>query len=167
MKQLSSAPLLGRLLPLPTNVRLCWKGLTSTKALFGTFVNYARKKFYKISSWTTMYEWRKCDAIMSGQNGVFVSWFRFYKTFFHRREIFSRIIESVFPGRAFLAKSSRSTLGMATPKMRGNEKRSRLSCRRFHGDKKQVFKIFPWKTIARMSLPMWHFRCSCWGSFST
>jgi hypothetical protein len=43
----------GRLLDLPTNIILCWKGLpgTSTSYILQIFVNYVRKKFYKIGSW--------------------------------------------------------------------------------------------------------------------
>jgi hypothetical protein len=44
------APLLGRLLALPTNTRLGWKGLHGTNTLYilRRIVNYSRTKFYNI-----------------------------------------------------------------------------------------------------------------------
>ncbi len=44
---LSGAPLLGKLLALPTNIRLGWKGLPGTKtSSLRKPVNYDLKKFY-------------------------------------------------------------------------------------------------------------------------
>ncbi len=45
MKNLSGAPLYGRLLASPTKIRLGWKGLTNNLAYFE---NYGRKMFYRI-----------------------------------------------------------------------------------------------------------------------
>ncbi len=45
-----SSPFYGRLLPLPTNIRLGWKSLPGNKhfSFLRTLVNYGRKKFYNI-----------------------------------------------------------------------------------------------------------------------
>jgi hypothetical protein len=42
-----------RILALPTNIRLGWKGLpvTNPRSLLRAFVNYGRKKFYNIGPW--------------------------------------------------------------------------------------------------------------------
>ncbi len=47
LKLLSDAPLFGRLLALPTNIRLDWKSLprTNTPAFFRKFANYGQKSF--------------------------------------------------------------------------------------------------------------------------
>jgi hypothetical protein len=51
VKDLSVAPLLGRLMTLPTNFRLDWKDLPGTNtSILRTFENYGRKKFYNIGS---------------------------------------------------------------------------------------------------------------------
>ncbi len=50
VKHLSGAPLVGRPLALPTDIRLGWKGLPWTNtSLLRKSVNYGRKKFYRIS----------------------------------------------------------------------------------------------------------------------
>jgi hypothetical protein len=47
VKHLSGAPLYGRLLASPTNIRLGWKGKPGTNtSLLQNSVNYGRKKFY-------------------------------------------------------------------------------------------------------------------------
>jgi hypothetical protein len=53
MKNLSYAPLQGRLLALPTNIRLGWKRNAGDKhsSFFRKFVNYRQKKFYNIGPW--------------------------------------------------------------------------------------------------------------------
>jgi hypothetical protein len=53
VKHLSGAPLKGRLLALPTNNVLGWKGLQGANALAYSrkFVTYGRKKFYNIDTW--------------------------------------------------------------------------------------------------------------------
>jgi hypothetical protein len=53
VKHFPSVPLLGRLVALPTNIRLDRKSLPRTKnsSLFGTFVIYGRKKLYNIGPW--------------------------------------------------------------------------------------------------------------------
>ncbi len=50
MKHLSGAPLYGRLLALPTNIRLGWKRNVGDKhsSLLQKFINYGQKKFYNI-----------------------------------------------------------------------------------------------------------------------
>ncbi len=50
VKHVSGAPLNGRLLALPTNNRLGWKGFPgeNTLAYRENFVTYCRKKFYNI-----------------------------------------------------------------------------------------------------------------------
>jgi hypothetical protein len=52
VKHLSDAQHLGRLLALPTNIRLGWRGLPRTKhsSLLQKFVNYECKKFYNIGN---------------------------------------------------------------------------------------------------------------------
>jgi hypothetical protein len=52
MEHLKGAPILGRLLDLPTNITPGWKGLsvTNTLAYYETFVNYDRKQFYNIDT---------------------------------------------------------------------------------------------------------------------
>jgi hypothetical protein len=52
LKHLSGAPLWVRLLALPTNIRLDWKGLpgTNTLAYYKKIITYVRKKFYNIGS---------------------------------------------------------------------------------------------------------------------
>jgi hypothetical protein len=51
MKHLSGAPLQGRLLTMPANIKLGWKSLPAMNALayYENFVTYNRKKFHKIS----------------------------------------------------------------------------------------------------------------------
>ncbi len=53
MKHLSSSLLKGRLLTLPINIRLGWKGLpgTNTLAYFENPENYGSKKFYSTGPW--------------------------------------------------------------------------------------------------------------------
>ncbi len=48
MKHLSGAPLKGRPLALPANIRLGWKSLpgTNTLAYYENQINYGRNKFY-------------------------------------------------------------------------------------------------------------------------
>jgi len=50
VKHLSGAPFYGRLLALPTNIRLDWKRNVSHKhsSLLRKFVKYGQKKFYNI-----------------------------------------------------------------------------------------------------------------------
>jgi hypothetical protein len=50
VEYMKSSSLQGRLLALPSNIRLGWKGLqgTNTRSLLRTFVNYGLKKFYNI-----------------------------------------------------------------------------------------------------------------------
>jgi hypothetical protein len=50
VKHLSGVPFYGRLLTLPTNIRLGWKGLPGIKcsSLLRKFISYGRKKFYTI-----------------------------------------------------------------------------------------------------------------------
>ncbi len=49
MEHLREAPLLDRLLALPTNIRLGGKGLTDKhSSLLRIFINYGRKNFYNI-----------------------------------------------------------------------------------------------------------------------
>jgi hypothetical protein len=45
------APLLSRLIALPASTRQGWDNHSS---LFGTFINYDRKKFYNIRQWSQM-----------------------------------------------------------------------------------------------------------------
>ena len=49
---LHGAPLKGKLLAIPTNIRLAYKGLpgTSTRAYFGPFVSYEERNFYKVGA---------------------------------------------------------------------------------------------------------------------
>jgi hypothetical protein len=48
VKHLSDALLWDRLLSLPTNVRLCWKGLPWTNpSLLWTFLHFVHKRFYR------------------------------------------------------------------------------------------------------------------------
>jgi hypothetical protein len=50
VKHLSGAPFYGRLLALPTNIRLGWKRNVGDKhsSLLPKFVTYGRKKFYNV-----------------------------------------------------------------------------------------------------------------------
>jgi hypothetical protein len=48
MKHLSGAPLYGRLLALPTNIRLGWKGSPGTNTLLQKVLTYGRNFFYNI-----------------------------------------------------------------------------------------------------------------------
>jgi len=50
VKHLSGAPVYGRLLALPTNIRLGWKRYVGDKhsSLLRKFVNYGQKFFYNI-----------------------------------------------------------------------------------------------------------------------
>jgi hypothetical protein len=53
MKHLSGAPLLGRLLPLPTNISLGWKGWQRTNTL-AYYEYYSRKMLDNIGTWLYM-----------------------------------------------------------------------------------------------------------------
>jgi hypothetical protein len=50
VKHLAGAPFLNSFLALPTNIRLCWKGLSGANALayYETLENYSRKMFYRL-----------------------------------------------------------------------------------------------------------------------
>ncbi len=50
MKHLSGAPLYGKLLPLPTNIRLSWKALPGTNAL----AYYEKSKLTSVKSFITL-----------------------------------------------------------------------------------------------------------------
>jgi hypothetical protein len=50
LKNLSDAPLMGRLLTLPTNNRLCWKGLTGTN----TLAYYEKSELTAVKSFLTL-----------------------------------------------------------------------------------------------------------------
>jgi hypothetical protein len=54
MEHLSVSSLLGNFLALLTNIRQRWKSLLGTNnlAYYKTFLNYGRKKFYKIRTQT-------------------------------------------------------------------------------------------------------------------
>jgi hypothetical protein len=54
LEHLSDASFLGKLLVLPTNVRLDWKVIASYKhsSLFGLIVSDEGKKFHNIDTWT-------------------------------------------------------------------------------------------------------------------
>ncbi len=58
MKHLSSAPLQGRLLALPTSIRIIWKGkpVKNTLAYYKKFINYGRKKNYDNGPRSKWYE---------------------------------------------------------------------------------------------------------------
>jgi hypothetical protein len=54
LQDLSDASFLGKLLVLPANVRLDWKGIVRYKhsSLFGLIIGNEEKKFYNIGPWT-------------------------------------------------------------------------------------------------------------------
>jgi hypothetical protein len=58
VEHLSDASFLGKLLVLPANVRLGWKGIASYKrsSLFGLSISIAEKEFYNIDTWGQSYK---------------------------------------------------------------------------------------------------------------